>query len=135
MTEVTTWGQCFPSKFLKAESLTDRPRTFTILGIRTEELEDRRGQKETRGVIAFAETQIEMVLNRTKMRSLIAMFPEALTDPRKLIGHKITVGPGKDLLRGEDCVTILGSPELKRTIEITVDLRRKRAKVRLEKTT
>lgn len=127
---VTTWGDVFPSPFVKAELLADRPVTLTIASVEMADVEsDDKGARERRGVLGFSETDKKIVLNRTRQKCLVAIVPDAHANPQKLIGHRVTFGAGKANLRGQqvDSVAVIGSPELKAPIELTIQHPKRKA--------
>ena len=108
----------FPGRFLKAGQLRDAKPVVTISAVDLAELPDEKtGGTIIRGALSFQEMKYQMVINKTNMLCLRAMFGRDLT---KWVGRKVALFAGKH--RGEPAIRIWGSPELREPIEVAIKL-------------
>lgn len=119
------FDQLFPGRFIKAGEFEGRDVHLTIEEIKLEELPQDKGPDKIRGIVSFAETKKQWVLNRTNAECLKAMWGRAVAD---WCGKKVTlfptmvsVGPKKEL-----AVRVRGAPHLTEplTFEITLPRRK-----------
>jgi hypothetical protein len=117
-----------PSRFIKSQAFAGREPTLRIKEVRVEELEDNKGAKKLKGIIAFNEIPKEWVLNRTNVECLKAMWGRETDD---WIGKRVTLfaAPYHDNTTGEEttCVRVRGSPDIEKTMKVTITLPRKKA--------
>jgi predicted YcjX-like family ATPase len=119
---VQDFDELYPGRFIKAGDLKGRDWTLTIARVVLEELEGTK--KQSKGVIAFRETQKELVLNRTNGECIKAMFGRKLAD---WAGKRITIYPANiqsDL--ADLAIRIKGSPDLPQDVAFTLSLARKK---------
>jgi predicted YcjX-like family ATPase len=119
---VQDFDELYPGRFIKAGDLKGRDWTLTIARVVLEELEGTK--KQSKGVIAFRETQKELVLNRTNGECIKAMFGRKLAD---WTGKRITIYPANiqsDL--ADIAIRIKGSPDLAQDVAFTLSLARKK---------
>jgi len=125
------YNELFPGRFLKAGLFIGKTPTFTIADITTEDLPQEKGADRTRGIVAFRETKLQLVLNSTNGQCLKAMFGRAVKD---WIGKRVTLCTEKDRdPNGKgmvDAVRVLGSPDLAVNLEIDIKMPRRKPKVR-----
>lgn len=116
-----------PSRFIKSQSFAGREPTFRIKEVRVEELEGTDGKKKLKGIVAFNEVPKEWVLNRTNVECLKALWGRETDD---WIGKRVTLfaAPYHDNTTGEDttCVRVRGSPDIEKTMAVTISLPRKK---------
>lgn len=79
--------QLFPSKYIKAEDLEDEV-LVTIEALETEEMLDRDGKKEKKGVLYFKGLDKGLILNKTNWDRVEAQHGEESDD---WVGKKITL--------------------------------------------
>lgn len=123
------YDELFPGRFLKSGQFKGRDVTLTVKGIRIEKLPQEKGGDRAKGIVSFAETELEWVLNRTNGECVKAMFGRN-TD--EWIGKKITLWPAPfvssfgDSGEGDTCIRVRGSPELTVDKKIEIHLPRKK---------
>ena len=124
------YDELFPGRFLKAGLLKGREVTLTISHIDVERLPQEDGTERDRGVISFAKTEKQLVLNSTNGQCFRAMFGRKLAD---WVGKRVTLAPERDRLGRElvDCIRVAGSPDLAADMTIEIVLPRKKPKPRL----
>lgn len=111
----------FPSKYIKAADLQGKEPSLTITNVTLEELQDEQGGTKTKGVVTFAETKRQWVLNRTNAMCLKAMWG---SETSKWHGRKVTLCVGD--WNGEPCIRVKGSPDLKEPVNFELRLPRKK---------
>jgi hypothetical protein len=122
----TDYDELYPGRYIKSGEFKGQKITLTMVEISLEELPDRTG-KRAKGVLVFEETRkssdepLRMVLNRTNGECIKAMFGKKLRD---WSGKQITLFPAP--YEGETAIRVWGSPDIKETFEITIELPRKR---------
>lgn len=120
---VMDFDQLFPGRFLKAGELQGRDASLTVSAIALEDLPTDQGTKR-RGVISFAESPKQWVLNRTNALCLRAMFGR---DTDIWIGKKVCIYPAEIKYGDSDlAIRVRGSPDIAADMEITIRLSRKR---------
>lgn len=125
------YDELFPGRFLKSGEFKGRDVTLTITGVRLEELPQDKGGTKIRGILQFAQTKKELVLNRTNGECIKAMWGR---DTDAWLGKRLTLYPAP--YQGtETCIRVKGSPDLDDAIVAQVALPRKRPfEMRLEPT-
>lgn len=111
----------FPGRFLKAADFKGQTVTLTIKAIRIEELPQDQGGNKTKGIVTFAETPKELVLNRTNAECLKALWGRE-TDA--WLGQKVSLYPA--MWNGEPAIRVRGAPHLKAPMTIEVKLPKRR---------
>lgn len=120
----------FPGRFLKAGEFQGKAVTLTIAAVKVEDLEGDNGSK-TKGIVSFAESKRQLVLNRTNGECIKAMFGRNTDD---WIGKRVTLYPAP--YEGDIAIRVKGSPDLEKNLTVEIKLPRKRPyNVTLEKTT
>lgn len=131
------YDELFPGRFLKAGLLQGRAITLTIADVDTDSLPQDDGKMKTKGIILFNGTDKGLALNSTNGQCLKAMFGRKV---QEWIGKRVTLKPDKDRDpkngRGlVDCIRIAGSPDIAETMQIMIELPRRKPKPwTLEKT-
>lgn len=123
------YDELFPGRFLKAGLFKGKPHLFTITDVDVEDLPQDNGKSRARGVISFAETKMQLVLNSTNGQCLRSLFGRKVAD---WVGKKIWLAPESDQFGREtvEAVRVYGSPSLHGDLEIEITLPRKRPKRR-----
>lgn len=126
----------FPGRFLKSAQFLGKDVHLTIAGVRTEALPSDKGGEKVKGIVAFNETKLELVLNRTNAECVKGMFGRE-TD--EWIGKRVTFYPApfSDPFTGEQttCIRVRGSPDIDKDVTVEVTLPRKKPmRVALKKT-
>ena len=85
-------GDTFPGNNFSGETLC-RPMALTIEGV--DEFVNDSGKSQPR--LLFVETPTGLVLNRTKVKALIAALGDV---PRKWVGRKVVIEPGPEVMVG-----------------------------------
>ena len=120
----------FPGRFLKAGEFQGKAVTLTIAAVKVEDLEGDNGSK-TKGIVSFAESKRQLVLNRTNGECIKAMFGRNTDD---WIGKRVTLYPAP--YEGDIAIRVKGSPDIEKSLTVEIKLPRKRPyNVTLEKTT
>lgn len=120
----------FPGRFLKAGEFQGKAVTLTIAAVKVEDLEGDNGSK-TKGIVSFAESKRQLVLNRTNGECIKAMFGRNTDD---WIGKRVTLYPAP--YEGDIAIRVKGSPDIEKSFTVEIKLPRKRPyNVTLEKTT
>ena len=119
-----TWGEAFPTKYLKAASLNGKPATLTIRECLLEDLEGDKGESKRKAVVYFTETAAGLVLCLTNGQLLKAMWGPK---PPDWTGHKVTLAAelvqmGAKRVPG---LRIIGSPELAEPMTVSIELPRR----------
>lgn len=125
-----SYDQLFPGRFLKAGEFNGRAVTLTIADVFLDGLETETGNTETRAIMAFTETDRQLVLIKTNAQCLRAMWGD---DSGEWVGHKVTFHPERDPSGLSDsglCIRVKGSPELERELKVEIKLPRRRPQVR-----
>lgn len=123
------YDQLFPGRFIKSGEFQGKDVTITIRAIRVEELPQDKGGERAKGIVSFAETKKEWVLNRTNGECLKAMWGR---DTGVWLGKRVTLYPAPftssfgDGAEGDTCIRVRGSPDLAADMRIEVRLPRKK---------
>ena len=115
-----TYDQLYPGRFLKAGSFEGKQVTLTIRDVNIEELEGDDGKK-VKAIIAFQETEMQLVACKTNGYSIKAMFGDKLAD---WIGKHVTLFPST--WNGEPAIRVWGSPDIPKDQPITITLPRRK---------
>jgi hypothetical protein len=97
-----TMSDVFPSKYLKAASLSGKPVTYTIHSFAIEELGD---AKERKPVLYFQEINSGLVLNKTRWQSIEDVYGE---DTDGWTGKKLELYPDRTRFGGKvvPCISV-----------------------------
>lgn len=127
----TTWDEIDPKRWLRAETLQDKPRTLKIDALYQEVLDEGTDNWET--IISFEGKTRELVLNATNKRLLRAMFGKK---PQEWVGHSVTLQPELVDAFGErvEAVRVAGSPDIAADIRVDEPFGRGRLKRTLHPT-
>lgn len=117
------FDQLFPGRFLKAGLFQGRDVTLTIRSVKVEKLPKDGGGEETKGIVAFTETERELVLNKTNGLCILAMFGR---ETNNWVGKRVTLYPTE--FEGDLCIRVRGSPDLAGDVTFELKLARKKAK-------
>lgn len=117
----SNFDQLYPGRFIKAGELNGRKVTLTIKDVDLEALVGDDGKEKAKAIVAFAETEKQLVCCKTNGLSIKAMFGAVLAD---WVGKRITIFP--DSWNGEPAVRVWGSPDIERDIEVQITLPRRR---------
>lgn len=115
-----TFDQLYPGRFLKAGTLDGKKVTLTIKDADLDELEGDDGKK-LKAIIAFEETDMQMVCCKTNGICIKAMFGDKIS---AWVGKRVTLFEGQ--WNGEPCIRIFGSPDIKQAINVNVVLPRRK---------
>jgi hypothetical protein len=109
---MATESDRFPKRFLSAADLKDKPLAVTIKAEYTEELQSADGEKKSKSILSFKETDKELVLNVTNFDSICDITGKF--DTEEWPGEKIELYPDKTRMGGKtvDCVRVR-APEQK----------------------
>jgi hypothetical protein len=107
----------FPGRFLKAADFLGKTVTLTIRAVRTEELPQDGGGNKVKGIVGFAETKKELVLNRTNAECLRALWGRE-TDA--WIGQRVSFYPA--IWNGEPAIRVRGAPHLTEPMNVEIKL-------------
>ena len=124
----SVWDEMFPGRFLKAGLFKDRPVTLTIKDVTLEVLPGDKGE-QTRGVLHFEQTPMQIAINKTNGVCLRAMFGKK---PLEWIGKRVTFVPEIDNFGKEkvDAIRIKGSPDMSDDMEVEIKMPKKKPKMR-----
>ena len=124
-----SFDEMFPGRFLKAGLFKDKPVTLTISDVTIEALPSDKGGDQTRGIIHFKQTPMQLCLNKTNGVCLRKMFGNR---PLEWVGKRVTFVPEKDKFGSEtvDAIRIQGSPDLESAVEVEIRMPRKKPKKR-----
>lgn len=114
------------SNYIAADEFGKSEPTLTMLSVALVGLEDDKGKKQAKGVIAFKETPKAWILNRTNVECLAAMFGPETNDwiGKRVTLHALLVNFGAEKKNG---IRVKGSPDLARAVTIEVKLPRRKA--------
>jgi hypothetical protein len=103
-----TQNDVFPSKYLKAASLSGKPIVYTIHSFAIEELGD---AKERKPVLYFTETNSGLVLNKTRWTVVEELYGP---DTDGWVGNKLELFPDKTRFGGKTvpCISVRAPVEL-----------------------
>ncbi len=131
------WSEMFPGRFLKSAQLKKGDATLTIKSVYLDkELPGKKkGSKETKGIMTFVETELEIVLNKTNASCIALMLGR---ETNSWVGKRLTWWPAPftNPFTGEvgTALRLRGSPDI--AADMTADLRigRDMVKVTMKKT-
>jgi hypothetical protein len=118
-----SFDDLYPSRFLKATAFNGKKVTLTISGCRREELEAEDGKREVKAIVAFRETERELVACKTNGICLRDMFGNSLAG---WVGKRVILFPGE--WNGEPAIRVWGSPDIKAPFDVVVKLARRKPK-------
>lgn len=124
-----SWDEMFPGRFLKAGLFKGKAVTLTIEDVTLEQLPSDKGPDQTRGVLSFKQTPMQLAINKTNGLCLRAMFGKV---PAEWVGKRVTFVPELDKFGKEtvDAIRIQGSPDLSEAIGVEIRMPRKKPKTR-----
>ncbi len=131
------WSEMFPSRFLKSQQLKKGDATLTIKSVYLDKdlPGKKKGTKETRGIVTFAETELEWVLNKTNASCLALMFGR---ETAAWLGKRVTLWPAPftNPFTGEvtTALRVRGSPDLAGDMPGIVQVGRDAVNVTMKKT-
>lgn len=121
--EIGSYDDLHPGRFLKCGMLMGSEMTLTIKAYYAENMglkvvEGQR-KKDIRGILEFVEIPEHYATQKTNESLLKAMFG---SDPKAVVGKRVTLAPSRDTFGREevDAIRICGSPDLDRSIKVTV---------------
>jgi len=117
----TVYDQLYPGRFIKAGELLGKKVTLTISDVALERLVGDDGKEKVKALIAFKETEKQLVACKTNGLCIKEMFGPQLAN---WTGKRITLF--EDTWNGEPCTRIWGSPDITQDLEVTVSLPRRR---------
>lgn len=125
----SSWDEMFPGRFLKAVLFKGKAVTLEITDVTLEELPSDKGPDQTRGVLSFKQTPMQLAINKTNGLCLRKMFG---TKPIEWIGKRVTFVPEQDKFGKEtvDAIRIQGSPDMASAIDVEIRMLRKKPKMR-----
>lgn len=115
------FDQLYPGRFLKAGEFNGKKVTLTIRDADLEDLVGEDGKPKAKAIIAFRETEKQLVACKTNGICLKAMFGAQIAE---WIGKRVTLFP--DTWNGEPCIRIWGSPDIEADLDVMVTLPRRR---------
>lgn len=115
-----TYDQMYPGRFLKAGLFEGKQVTLTIKDVNLEELEGDDGKK-TKALIAFNETEMQLVTAKTNGLCIKAMFGDKLSG---WIGKRVTLFPST--WNGEPAIRVWGSPDIPADLPVSIQLPRRK---------
>jgi hypothetical protein len=101
----------FPSKYLKAADLKDKPITLTIASANYETLKNHKGEEQKKIVVGFLKTNKTLPLNLTNFDAIVDAT--GLDDGDDWVGCKIQLYPSEVQVGSEmkDCIRIRASEQ------------------------
>lgn len=125
----SSWDEMFPGRFLKAGLFKGKAVTLEITDVTLEELPSDKGPDQTRGVLSFKQTPMQLAINKTNGLCLRKMFG---TKPVEWIGKRVTFVPEQDKFGKEtvDAIRIQGSPDMESAIDVEIRMPKKKPKMR-----
>ena len=113
MTEIQSFDNLYPGRFLKAGMFNGQPVTYTIKNIQHDALEGDEGI-EQKVVLSFEETPFEHVLPKVNAVALKAMFGAQV---QEWIGRRVTFYGTTAIMpfpkkKDEPCIRVFGSPDI-----------------------
>jgi hypothetical protein len=85
---MTTVGDLFPSKFLKADDVEDADLTLTMKELKQEKMGPDDGEGEMKPVLYFNETEKGLVLNVTNAKVIQGLYGKTI---EKWVGQKVVL--------------------------------------------
>jgi hypothetical protein len=124
-----SYDAMFPGRFLKAGLFEGKTPTLTISDVVIEKLPTDKGEMQTKGILSFEQTEMQLSLNKTNGTCLKAMFG---TKPVEWIGKRVTFCSEKDRFGKDtvDAIRIKGSPDLVEDIDVVIKMPKKKDKIR-----
>lgn len=125
------FDELYPGRFLKSTKFKNKDGKFidvtlVVESVFVEELEGDKGKKK-KGIVAFVDKTLQLVLNRTNGECLKAMFGR---ETNNWVGKRVTLwaAPYHDNTTGEDttCIRVRGSPDLPADKTFELKLARKK---------
>lgn len=101
--EKTSWKTLADWKSLSSSSMAEEEQVLTIRSIKREEIVSNNGRKENVAVCRFEDSDLPMVLNKTNMRTLEAMFNSDKIED--WYGKKIIIYVQKGIKFGKELVS------------------------------
>lgn len=125
----SSWDEMFPGRFLKAGLFKGKAVTLTIEDVTLELLPSDKGPDQTRGVLSFKQTPMQLAINKTNGLCLRAMFGKV---PAEWVGKRVTFVPELDKFGKEtvDAIRIQGSPDIESALSVEIKMPRKKPKTR-----
>lgn len=115
MSELQSYDQLYPGRFLRAGQFLGKQRTLTIANVVHDELEGDKG-KEQKVIMTFQETKLALVLCKLNATCIVGMFGKSIP---AWIGKRVTFYPTDQLMpmptaKGDDrmCIRVFGSPDI-----------------------
>lgn len=88
-----TVSDLFPSKWLCADDLAGRSVVVTISDVTVENIRQRDGSQEIKGVVAFSKATKRLILNKTQAQAIAGILrTETFSEWR---GHRIQLSAGR----------------------------------------
>lgn len=115
-----TYDQMYPGRFLKAGLFEGKHVTLTITDVNLEELEGDDGKK-VKALVAFKETEMQLVCCKTNGFCIKAMFGDKLSGWQ---GKRVTLFPST--WNNEPAIRVWGSPDLPEDMPVTIQLPRRK---------
>lgn len=124
-----SFEECFPGRFLRAGLFEGKTPTLTILDVFLEDLPTDTGEMQTRGIISFKETPMQLSLNKTNGVCLRTMFGSR---PALWIGKRVTFCCEQDKFGSKtvDAIRIKGSPDIADDVDCEVRMPKKKPRIR-----
>jgi hypothetical protein len=128
MTELQSFDELYPGKYLKAGMFHGQPVTYTIKEIARDELMNDANEPEEKIVLSFEEVPLQHILPKINAVCLKAMFGPSVP---AWIGKRVTWYATNAIMpypkrKDEPCIRVFGSPEI--TSEIRCEWRPPRRK-------
>lgn len=126
---IDVYDECFPGRFLKSGLLKDRPVTLEIKDVHLETLPDEKSVEKDRAILSFAQTPMQMPINRTNGICLKGMFGPKI---KSWIGKRITLVPEMAKFGSENvsAIRISGSPDITEVIEVEIRMPKRKPQIR-----
>lgn len=114
MTELQSFDELYPGRFLKAGMFHGQPVTYTIKAIARDELTNDANEPEEKIVLSFEEVPLQHVLPKINAVCLKAMFGPSVP---AWIGKRVTLYATNAIMpypkrKEEPCIRVFGSPEI-----------------------
>jgi len=123
------YDEMFPGRFLRAGLFDGKTRTLTITDVVIEELPTDKGEMQTKGILHFEQTNMQLSLNKTNGTCLKAMFGNQV---KNWVGKRVTFCSEKDKFGKDtvDAIRIKGSPDIDQDIDVEIRMPKKKPKMR-----
>ena len=121
--------ECFPGRFLRAGLFEGKTPTLTIEDVVLEELPTDKGEMQTRGILSFKETKMQLCLNKTNGVCLRTMFG---SKPALWVGKRVTFCCEQDKFGSKtvDAIRIKGSPDIEEDVNCEITMPKKKPRNR-----